>query len=234
MIMPAYNEQDNIKRTVKEWYPVVQKTGPDSRLVVVNDGSRDATGDILRELGEQYPQLIPISKENEGHGAALLYGYQFAIQRGADFIFQTDSDGQTLPEEFWPLWGERQKCGLLIGDRTHRQDGFFRIIVTGVLRLLLLAIFGVWVKDPNTPFRLMRAEELKEMLYLIPPKYGLSNVIISVLYTKKGEAIYFPITFRPRQAGTNSINLKKIFGIGGRSLRDFVKIKRSMRNVEWR
>lgn len=233
LVMPAYNEQDNIKTVVEQWYPIIEHMGSESRMVVINDGSRDATGTILKELAEERPQLIPISKPNEGHGATLLYGYQFAVEQGADYIFQTDSDGQTLPEEFWPLWNERKKCGLLIGERAGRQDGFSRIMVTKVLRLLLFFIFGSWVKDANTPFRLMRADELNSLLPVIPPKYNLSNVIISVLYTKKREVIYFPITFRPRQGGTNSINLKKIFKIGKQALKDFVIIKRSMRNMEW-
>lgn len=233
LVMPAYNEQDNIRDVVEQWYPIIEQTGAESRMVIINDGSRDATGTILKELAEQRPQLIPISKANEGHGATLLHGYHFAIEQGADYIFQTDSDGQTLPEEFWPLWEAREKCGLLIGERGGRKDGFSRVIVTKVLRLILFCIFGIWVKDANTPFRLMKAEELKKLLPVIPPKYNLSNVIISVLYTKKKEVTYFPITFRPRQGGVNSINLKKIFRIGKQALKDFITIKRSMRNMEW-
>lgn len=234
LIMPAYNEQENIKNVVEQWYPIVERTGAESRMVVINDGSRDATGAILKELAQQRQQLIPVTKENEGHGATLLHGYRFAIEQGADYIFQTDSDGQTLPEEFWQLWEEREKCGLLIGERAGRQDGFSRIVVTKVLRLLLFCIFGVWVKDANTPFRLMRAKELEELLPVIPPKYNLSNVIISVLYTKRKEAYYFPITFRPRQGGVNSINLKKICGIGKQALKDFAAIRRAMRRAGWK
>lgn len=234
LIMPAYNEQDNIKTVVEQWYPIIEQTGAKARMVVINDGSQDATGTILRALEEEHPQLLSISKANEGHGAALLHGYHFAIEQGADYIFQTDSDGQTLPDEFWPLWREREKCGMLIGDRVNRQDGFSRVMVTKVLRLILFCIFGVWIKDANTPFRLMKAEELKELLSVIPPKYNLSNVMISVLYTKKKEVIYFPITFRPRQGGVNSINLRKIVRIGKRALKDFIVIKRSMRNMEWK
>ena len=70
---------------------------------------------------EKYPQLRNgKKKENQGHGATILYGYRCAIAEGADYIFQTDSDGQTLPEEFWKLWEDRKKCGLLIGKQKKK------------------------------------------------------------------------------------------------------------------
>ena len=157
IVIPAYNEEENIENVVAQWHPIVEKTGGDSRLFVINDGSTDRTQEELDHLQGKYPQLRTVKKENQGHGATILYGYRCAIAEGADYIFQTDSDGQTLPEEFWKLWADRKKCGLLIGSRKRRQDGWQRIFVTRVLRLVILATFHCWVEDANTPFRLMRA-----------------------------------------------------------------------------
>ena len=70
----------------------------------------------------------------------------------------------------------------------------------------------------------MRASELEEVLQEIPLQYFLSNVLMTVRYTKeKRHVAYYPITFRPRQGGINSINMKKIVGIGKTTLRDFWK-----------
>jgi len=81
------------------------------------------------------------------------------------------------------------------------------------------------VKDANTPYRLMKAETLKKYIGLIPPDFFLSNVLLSVIYQKKGCAVqYIPITFRPRQGGINSINMKKIFTVGKQALSDFKKL----------
>lgn len=89
---------------------------------------------------------------------------------------------------------------------------------------MILATFHCWVEDANTPFRLMRASELEEVLQEIPLQYFLSNVLMTVRYTKeKRHVAYYPITFRPRQGGINSINMKKIVGIGKTTLRDFWK-----------
>ena len=100
IVMPAYNEEANIEAVVKEWHEVVAKIGPESRLVVVNDGSKDNTYGKLLELADKYPQLTPVTKENSGHGATLLFAYNYAVDHKADYIFQTDSDGQTNPDEF--------------------------------------------------------------------------------------------------------------------------------------
>ena len=117
IIIPAYNEEANIENTVREWYPVIKKHNGDgrSRLVVVNDGSTDHTWKILSRLPETMPLLSPLKKKNGGHGSSVLYGYRYAIDKGADFIFQTDADGQTNPAEFEAFWELRQKHDAVIG-----------------------------------------------------------------------------------------------------------------------
>lgn len=227
MICPAYNEQDNIEAVVNDWYPVVEQAGAESRMVIIDDGSKDATFEKLQQLATTRPQLIPLHKENGGHGATLLYGYHYALTAGADYIFQTDTDGQTLPSEFAAFWDLRKNYDMVIGHRKGRQDGFSRIIVTKVLKAVCLICFHVKLTDANTPFRLMKAESLKKEIDLIPKDYNLSNVIISVLFQKKGYNVkYLPITFRPRQGGVNSINMKRIFRIGKQALKDFASINR--------
>lgn len=164
IIIPAYNEEANIRSVIAQWHPVVEKTGQGSRLVVIDDGSRDHTYQTASELKKQYSQLVVLTKENQGHGATVLYGYKYAIRKGADYVFQTDSDGQTLPSEFSAFWKNRGKCGLLIGQRVHRGDGVSRLFVTRVLRLVLLVVFRVWIKDANAPYRLMRCSQPQEVL----------------------------------------------------------------------
>lgn len=113
IVIPAYNEEENIENVVSQWHPIVEKTGADSRLFIINDGSTDHTQEKLESLQEKYPQLRTVKKQNQGHGATILYGYRCAIAEGADYIFQTDSDGQTVPEEFWKLWADREKLSLI-------------------------------------------------------------------------------------------------------------------------
>ena len=229
IIMPAYNEEANIEKVIGHWYPIVEKIGGESRLVVLNDGSLDDTYKKIQECEKKYPRLIGINKENEGHGATVLRGYHYAIEAGADYVFQTDSDGQTLAEEFGRFWNNREACGLLLGYRKDRKDGLIRVFVTRVLRLVLLFTFGVRIKDANTPYRLMKASQLQKVLERIPEGFDLSNVLMTVIYEKHHLGVqYYPITFRPRQGGKNSINMKRIAGIGKQAWKDFRKMKRSI------
>lgn len=232
IVMPAYNEEANIEDVIRQWHPVAERIneeGNEAHLVIANDGSKDNTFAIMQQLQSKYQYLLPLDKVNSGHGATVLYLYRYAIGNGANYVFQTDSDGQTMPDEFWQMWEHRHEYDFQIGTRGGRQDGFSRIVVTKTLRLVVWLMFHVWVKDANTPFRLMKAERLNEIMKCIPEDFFLSNVAISAVAVKKKVKIgWYPITFRPRQGGVNSINLKRIFKIGVKSLGDFRKINSSL------
>ncbi len=225
IVIPAYNEEANIGSVIEDWYPIVERIGKGSKLVIIDDGSKDDTYQIMQKYAKDKEAFEPITKPNGGHGATVLYGYHYAINAGADYVFQTDSDGQTLPEEFWPFWEERDKYAMVIGHRRGRQDGLSRVLVTKTLKLVLRLRFHVNIMDANTPFRLMEAKTLKEQIQWIPKDFNLSNVLLSVIYAKKKLGVkYLPVTFRPRQGGVNSINMKKIFRIGKKAWGDFKKI----------
>jgi len=226
IVIPAYNEEENIETVANEWHDVVAEIGKESHLVIIDDGSKDSTYSKLQELKNDLPQLEALTKPNGGHGATLLYGYRYALDNGADYVFQTDSDGQTLPSEFGQFWENRKDYDFQIGNRKGRKDGFSRVIVTKVLKIVLLLQFGMNIKDANTPYRLMSADSLREILPNIPENHNLSNVLLTVYYHKNKKKIkYHPITFRPRQGGENSINFRKITKIGLKAIKDFSSLK---------
>lgn len=231
IVIPAYNEEENINQVIDDWYPVIEKHsgGGKSRLVIIDDGSKDQTYHMIRESAKDKPLLLPLTKGNEGHGATVLFGYQYALDAGAEYIFQTDSDGQTLPEEFSRLWSRRKKYDVVMGHRKNREDGFSRVIVTKVLKFVLWIVFGLKITDANTPYRLMKREVLKKYIVKVPEKFNLSNVLLTVFFVNGEEKIAFvPITFRPRQGGVNSINIPKIIKIGIQALKDFAALRKVM------
>lgn len=231
IIIPAYNEEANIRQVIDDWYPVVEKhsCNQQSRLVIIDDGSKDATYRIIQEYAKTRPLLTPITKKNGGHGPAVLTGYRYALEQNADYIFQTDSDGQTLPGEFEPFWKQRREYDMVIGHRKSRQDGASRIFVTKILKLVIRICFGVTITDANTPYRLMKAQTLQKYIGLIPENFNLPNVMIPVIYARKNCKVkYIPITFRPRQGGVNSLNLKKIWKVGVQALKDFREINKTL------
>lgn len=232
-VLPAYNEEENIEEVIAQWHPIckhINAEGNEALLVIANDGSKDKTFAIMQSLQSKYPLLKPLDKENSGHGSTVLYLYHYAINNNADYIFQTDSDGQTLPEEFWQMWNNRHNYDFQIGTREGRQDGASRVFVTKTLRLVVWLMFHVWVKDANTPFRLLKVERLIPILNVIPQDYNLANVAVSAIGVRWHYNIgWYPITFRPRQGGVNSINMKRIFKIGIKALTDFRTINKNLR-----
>ncbi len=229
IVVPTYNEQENIKDVVSGWYSVLEYADESSKLVIIDDGSRDATFEVLTSLKADFENLVVITKQNEGHGATVLFGYNYALENDADYIFQTDSDGQTNPEEFLDFWEKRKDFSVIIGDRVRREDGLSRVFVTNVLRIVVFLIFGVYVTDANTPFRLMSNEVLSKYIVKVPNKFNLSNVLLSLLFVKNKEKVLFlPITFKQRQGGVNSINFKKICKIGAQAVKDFREIKKTL------
>jgi len=229
LVMPAYNEAENIENTIQQWYPIVQEIGCNSKLVIVDDGSKDNSLTILDGLKNQYPLLVILSKSNSGHGASCIYAYNYAINKKADYIFQTDSDGQTSPNEFWLFWEKRKEYDFIVGSRKKREDGKDRIFVTKILKVVIFMIFKIIIEDCNTPFRLMKSNKLDEILNYIPENFFLSNVIISTISVKlEYKTLWIPITFKQRQGGVNSINFKKITKIGIKAIKDFYIIKKNL------
>ena len=187
IIVPAYNEQDNIERFVDDWYPVIDRLSDESRLVIINDGSKDNTYELLLKSAADRPKLLPLTKPNGGHGATLLFGYRYAVENGADYIFQTDSDGQTDPNEFGQFWDNRDRYDAVLGNRVERGDGKARKFVEQTVCFLLRLIFGVKVPDANAPFRLMKASLVAQYIDKLPKDFNIPNIMFTTyfVYHKK-------------------------------------------------
>jgi glycosyltransferase involved in cell wall biosynthesis len=74
IVIPAYNEDENIETCINDWYPIVEKHNGngESRLVIINDGSKDSTYEVMQKLAETRPLFIPLTKPNGGHGSTVL------------------------------------------------------------------------------------------------------------------------------------------------------------------
>ena len=231
IIIPAYNEEDNIKSCIEQWYEVVQKHDGNglSRLVIIDDGSRDSTYSLIMEEVRKRPLLTGLTKKNGGHGSTVLYGYRYAIDHNADFIFQTDSDGQTDPGEFEQFWKNRESFDAVIGNRVKRGDGKSRKFVEDTVCFLLKTVFGIRVEDANAPFRLMKTSIVDKYINKLPADFNIPNIMFTTYFVYYGEKVKFlPISFKPRLKGNNSINIRKIVKIGYKALGDFYRLRRDM------
>ena len=229
IVMPAYNEEANIENTVKMWYGILEGKDEASRLVIADSGSSDNTHGILLNLREQYPKLLILEDTEKQHGPKVIALYDYAIKNHIDYIFQTDSDGQTSPDEFEQFWKLRKKYDGIFGYRPKRGDGKIRAFVEKVVCALLRLYFGVSVPDANAPFRLMKTDIVAKYLYNMKPDYNLPNIMMTTYFVYYHEKCRFiPISFKPRQGGKNSVNIRKIIKIGWNALKDFRELRRKM------
>jgi glycosyltransferase involved in cell wall biosynthesis len=227
VVMPVYNEEANIEAVVNEWVETLQRLGISFEVLAVNDGSRDGTGAALQRLAERYPAcVIPVEKQNAGHGRACRAGYLLAVERGAEWALQIDSDGQCDPQYFAAFWQARTGADAVFGVRTSRDDGTMRVLISAICHAATSLLCGMDLKDVNVPYRLIRTTVLQEALARVPADFDMQNTALTLALRRRPAVRweYVPIHFRDRQGGTNSINLRRIAAMGWELLTNLPRI----------
>jgi glycosyltransferase involved in cell wall biosynthesis len=128
---------------------------PDYEVIVVDDGSSDATPEIVDELARTYPAVRVVHHAtNRGYGGALQTGFRSATK---ELIFYTDGDAQYDPAELTALWDKMgPDADLVNGYKISRSDPFHRIVIGRVYHHIVSIMFGLKVRDVDCDFRLMR------------------------------------------------------------------------------
>lgn len=205
VVMPTYNEEGCIEKVCQSWLEILAPL-KEVTLIVVNDGSRDKTGEILDNLSKKNDQLIVLHQPNQGHGASVLNGYREVVRRKATYVFQVDSDDQFEPLDFFSLWKRRKESSFILGFRKKRHDPLHRLIITQIVRFCILLFMGVWIKDANIPFRLIEGQYLEKILSLLPEKVFAPNLFLSVIAKRGGQPLLeIPVTHKIRKTGKISI-----------------------------
>lgn len=155
VVLPAFNEQPNIERVVRDVDRYLQSSGLDYEIVVVNDGSRDRTGEIVDRLAQDIPRVRPCHHpQNRGYGAALRTGFTAATKR---FVFYMDGDGQFDIRELdllLPLATDENH--IVTGYRIKRNDPFIRRLNARLFGgWLVRVLLNVRVRDLNCAFKLI-------------------------------------------------------------------------------
>jgi glycosyltransferase involved in cell wall biosynthesis len=199
--MPVHNEALRLRAVVEEWLPVLRASGVAVTLCAIDDGSTDATPAVLRQLAREHQGIEVVTKPNTGHGRTCIFGYRLAIARGAGRILQIDSDGQCAPAYFPEFWRLGAQHPLVFGRRRIRHDGTWRRQVSMLLAVGTAAATGIWVRDPNVPYRLMTAVALREVIDAVPDDVDLANVYVAVALAARNPIRWVDIVFRNRLAG---------------------------------
>jgi glycosyltransferase involved in cell wall biosynthesis len=205
IIMPVYNEEASVRRVFDEWLPLLRSSTGNFKLATFNDGSRDRTAEILHDVAARNPEVLVFDKPNSGHGQTCLLGYRTAIEAGARWIFQIDSDGQCDPRFFPAIWGARNNSPAIFGRRVIREDGRLRSWMSRVVSVVGWLASGQWVADPNVPYRLIRADILADAIAGIPANFRLANVLVAIRLQRRVGIRWLPITFRDRYGGSPAV-----------------------------
>ena len=155
VFFPAYNDSGTIASMVIRAVQAASELTPDFEVIVVNDGSGDATPEIVDELARTYAHVRVVHHPtNRGYGGALQTGFRSATK---ELIFYTDGDAQYDPAELAVLW-EQMSDGvdLVNGYKISRSDPLHRVVIGRVYHHIVSLLFGLTMRDVDCDFRLMR------------------------------------------------------------------------------
>ena len=155
VFFPAYNDSGTIASMVIRAVQAASELTPDYEIIVVNDGSADATPQIVDELARTYPRVRAVHHpRNRGYGGALQTGFRSATK---ELIFYTDGDAQYDPAELAALWAKMTAdADLVNGYKISRSDPLHRIVIGRLYHHIVSLLFGLSVRDVDCDFRLMR------------------------------------------------------------------------------
>ena len=205
--MPAYNEAGNIERAVRAAAEAGARAGT-HEVVVVDDGSRDETGERLAALSAELgPRLRVVRHEhNRGYGAALRSG--FAASEG-DLVFYTDSDNQFDLSELAGVIPLMREWDAVLGYRIDRKDARRRLITSWVFNHLSCVVFGLSVRDLNCSFKLFRRDVLRA-LPLQSDDFFIDTEMVVRLHRAGFRFVERGVTHLPRLAGHSTVRLSDI------------------------
>ena len=203
MVLPAYNEADNIEPMAAEATPALESVTDDYEIIVVDDGSSDDTAGVTRRVMQDYPRVRLVEHPvNQGFGAAVFSGFTSAEK---DWIFYTDADRQFVLSELEQFMPFMDDADLIAGYRAPRRDPFMRLVYGKGWSALCTLLFGYTVRDVDCGFKLLR----REIIQNLAPQIASRGATFSIEWLVRAKRAGYrfaelPVTHRPRVAGSQT------------------------------
>lgn len=161
VVLPAHNEEENLPFVIDRAIEVLPRFVTSFELVIVNDGSKDRTGEIIDEYARRDDRITPVHHpKNRGYGAALTSGFRAAT---GDYVMFMDSDRQFDIVDVGLLAPFVPRFDIVAGFRMERSDPFHRRLFAEIFNLVVRTLFGVHMRDVDCAFKVFRGDLLRSM-----------------------------------------------------------------------
>jgi len=215
VIVPTYNELDNVKTLI----PKILASGPTTEVVVVDDNSPDGTGEWVEKMSDQIPRLHCLRRPGKlGLGSAYRDGFRYALEHGADLIFEMDADLSHDPEELPNFIEAAKTADLVLGSRYLRGVTVVnwplrRLMLSYTANLISRIVTGLPLKDATGGFKCFRRRVLESIDLDRIRSDGYSfQIEVSFHAWRRGfRIVEIPILFVDRRVGISKMNRKIIF-----------------------
>jgi dolichol-phosphate mannosyltransferase len=216
LVLPTYNEAPNLEPFVRAVLPQLAAAAPEHHVLVVDDSSPDGTGEIADRLAAELPQVEVLHRrKKEGLGRAYLAGFHYALDAGADFVLEMDSDFSHDPKDLPRLLEAAKGADLVLGSRYIDGGG---VSDWGLTRRLISRggssyarhVLGIPVRDLTGGFKCFRREVLEtlDLESIHADGYGF-QIELTYCAIKAGfRVVEVPIVFRDRQAGVSKMSAR--------------------------
>jgi glycosyltransferase involved in cell wall biosynthesis len=203
LFLPCFNEEQNVERTVRESVAALSEVADDFEVIVVNDGSRDRTGEIAERLAAENSHVrVCHHEQNRGYGGALRTGFLAAHK---DLVCFMDADGQFDVREISDLLSLADKADIVNGFRINRRDPFFRSLNAFLFNRLVRLLFGLKVTDLNCAFKLYHRRVVNAIAPQLESNGAFINAEMLIRAKKAGFSIVeVGVHHYPRVAGAQT------------------------------
>ena len=211
LVIPFYNEEENVKSVVSELIAELEKADVDYQLVLVNNGSVDETPQLLEDLAGEKPARITVVHVpvNQGYGWGIINGLK---QARGEFVGHMCGDGQIDPEDVVRVFDsiKDKNCDLAKVKRVVRKDGIIRRALSAAYNLLFLVVFNVKTLDVNGSPKILRREFLNRISPSSKDWFIDAEIMIKAKYLNlKVDEV--PVEFLRREKGRSHVAFATIW-----------------------